>query len=255
MSGHIRSHAVSHVASHPMSHPMFTTLESNYDQSGRRGWTTLASLTMQAMGLSLLLLIPLVVVQGPPMLHSFGTQIWRPPSSPPPASAHQQIRSSNMSHGELVTPTSVPDTIATLDESHVGSAPDIDSGVEGGTGTDRHGALGGLGPALSVAPPPTPLPTHPLKISHWAEGNVIYRVQPSYPALARQARIQGAVELRAIISKTGVIENLVVVRGHPMLSGAAVEAVRQWRYRPYLLNNEPVEVETEITVNFMLSGG
>jgi protein TonB len=92
-------------------------------------------------------------------------------------------------------------------------------------------------------------------LSHWAEGNLIYRVQPVYPSLARQARVQGSVELRAIISRTGTIENLVVVRGHPMLSAAAIEAVRQWRYRPYLLNSQPVEVETEITVNFLLAGG
>jgi protein TonB len=80
-------------------------------------------------------------------------------------------------------------------------------------------------------------------------------VQPLYPPIARQARVQGAVELRAIISKNGTIENLLVVSGHPMLSAAAIEAVRQWRYRPYLLNGEPIEVETEITVNFLLSGG
>ena len=83
---------------------------------------------------------------------------------------------------------------------------------------------------------------------------MIYRVQPVYPLLARQARIQGAVELRAIISKSGTIENLAVVRGYPMLVPAAINAVRQWRYRPYLLNGEPIEVETEITVNFVLSG-
>jgi protein TonB len=82
----------------------------------------------------------------------------------------------------------------------------------------------------------------------------MYRVQPTYPPLARQARIQGAVQLRAIISKMGTIERLVVESGHPMLAGSAVEAVRQWRYRPYLLNDEPVEIETEITVNFVLSG-
>jgi protein TonB len=62
------------------------------------------------------------------------------------------------------------------------------------------------------------------------------------------------VELRAIISKAGTIENLTVVSGHPMLVKAAVDAVRQWRYRPYLLNNDPVEVETEITVTFVLAG-
>jgi protein TonB len=87
------------------------------------------------------------------------------------------------------------------------------------------------------------------------EGNLIHRVQPEYPLLARQARIQGTVVLRAIISREGRIEKLQVVSGHPLLAPAAIEAVRQWRYRPYLLNDQPVEVETQVTVNFTLSGG
>ena len=86
------------------------------------------------------------------------------------------------------------------------------------------------------------------------EGNLIRRVLPSYPALARSARIQGPVVLAAIISKAGTIENLQAISGHPMLVPAAIEAVSQWRYRPYILNNEPIEVETQITVNFVLSG-
>ena len=77
---------------------------------------------------------------------------------------------------------------------------------------------------------------------------------PAIRPLHALARVQGTVELRAIISKAGTIENLIVVSGHPMLVKSAIEAVRQWRYRPYLLNNEPIEVETEITVNFVLSG-
>jgi protein TonB len=87
------------------------------------------------------------------------------------------------------------------------------------------------------------------------EGNLIFRVQPDYPSLARQVRVQGPVVLRAVISREGTIENLQVLSGHPMLVRAAVEAVRQWKYRPYLLNGEPVEVETEVKVNFILSGG
>ena len=71
------------------------------------------------------------------------------------------------------------------------------------------------------------------------EGNLIYRVQPDYPPLARQARVQGLVVLRAMISRDGAIEDLQVLSGHPMLAQAAVEAVRQWRYRPYVLNGEP----------------
>jgi protein TonB len=131
-----------------------------------------------------------------------------------------------------------------------------DGGELGSTGVRGRGGLQtGLGPSINVvAAPPAPAPTRPLKISHWAEGNLIYRVQPNYPPLARAARVQGAVELRAIISRAGTIENLVVVRGHPMLAAAALDAVRQWRYRPYLLNNEPIEVETDVTVNFLLSG-
>jgi len=82
---------------------------------------------------------------------------------------------------------------------------------------------------------------------------LIQKIQPEYPPIARAARIQGQVVLSAIISKTGEIQNLVLVSGHPMLVPAAIRAVQQFRYRPFLLNGEPVEVETTITVNFQLS--
>ena len=236
---------------------MFSTLESTWDKPARRGWTTLASFTMQALGLSLLLALPLLTIQGPPKLRWLDES---PTLSPPPApisaaTRQRVVRSSNISDEPLLQPPTIPRTIAILNEPQVGSAPDIGGiGLEGGTGANRRGILEGFGTSVNVAPPLTPAPTHPLKLSHWAEGNIIYRVQPNYPPLARQARVQGSVELRAIISKAGTIENLVVVRGHPMLAASAIEAVRQWRYRPYLLNNEPIEVETEITVNFVLSG-
>ena len=80
------------------------------------------------------------------------------------------------------------------------------------------------------------------------------KVLPTYPPLARSARIQGVVVLQAMISKLGTIENLRLLSGHPMLAPAAIDAVQQWRYRPYILNGEPVEVETQITVNFSLGG-
>jgi protein TonB len=86
------------------------------------------------------------------------------------------------------------------------------------------------------------------------EGDLVRKVLPTYPSLARSARIQGSVVLQAVISKQGLIENLRVLSGHPLLVPAAIEAVRQWRYRPYVLNNEPVEVETQVTVNFSLDG-
>jgi protein TonB len=87
------------------------------------------------------------------------------------------------------------------------------------------------------------------------EGNLIRRVQPEYPALAVHARVQGTVVLRAVIDREGIIQNLQVISGPPLLVQAAINAVRQWRYRPYYLNDQPVEVETQVTVNFSLSGG
>jgi protein TonB len=85
-----------------------------------------------------------------------------------------------------------------------------------------------------------------------SEGDLVYNVLPAYPPLARSARVQGTVVLQAIISRQGAIENLRMLSGHPMLVRSAIDAVRQWRYRPYILNGEPVEVETQITVTFSL---
>ena len=86
-------------------------------------------------------------------------------------------------------------------------------------------------------------------------GNLLRRVEPVYPPLAKTARIQGQVVLHAVISKSGSIENLQVMSGHPMLVQSALDAVRQWKYKPYILNGEPVEVDTTVTVNYNLSGG
>jgi periplasmic protein TonB len=78
------------------------------------------------------------------------------------------------------------------------------------------------------------------------------QVKPAYPTLAVQARIQGTVVLQAVIAKDGTVEDLRVVSGHPLLVQAALDAVRLWRYKPYLLNEQPVEVDTQINVNFTL---
>lgn len=84
------------------------------------------------------------------------------------------------------------------------------------------------------------------------EGNLIHKVEPQYPPLARHLHIAGAVIVRAIISRQGAIERTEVERGQPLLVQAALAAVKQWRYRPYYLNGEPIEVETEITINFVI---
>lgn len=87
-------------------------------------------------------------------------------------------------------------------------------------------------------------------ISQLAEGQLVNRVEPVYPHIAAISGIQGQVKLHAIIGRDGRIESLNVISGHPLLAHAALEAVEQWRYRPYVLNGEAVEVETLITVNF-----
>jgi len=239
---------------------MFSTLESTWDRSARRGWTTLASLTIQVFGLSLLFVVSLFWIERPPKvrwLEITAPAAFTPAAPTEPARGHHSNSTANTPAREQITaPPSIPSHVSiNEDQGPVPSAPDLpDTGIgaDRGPGNDVAHSIGNGFPVAIPARPPA---AKPLLVSHWAEGNLLYRVQPIYPPIARQARVQGTVELRAVISKSGTIENLVVDGGHPMLSKAAVEAVRQWRYRPYLLNNEPIEVETEITVNFLLSGG
>src|SRR2546422_675855 len=108
---------------------------------------------------------------------------------------------------------------------------------------------------LLIAPPPPP-PPPPQRVRVGGSviaANLINQVKPVYPPLAKQARIQGVVVLEAEISKEGTIDNLKVITGHPLLIQSAIDAVKQWRYKPTLLNNEPVPVVTTITVNFAFS--
>jgi len=86
-------------------------------------------------------------------------------------------------------------------------------------------------------------------------GLLIKRVNPEYPEKARKKRIQGTVVLRAVISKEGDIIDLSAVSGDPLLTKSALKAVKQWKYKPYFFQGKPVDVDTEIRVNFTLSGG
>jgi protein TonB len=127
-------------------------------------------------------------------------------------------------------------------------------GMAGGTGGAMGSILGGMG----TGPAPVVKAAAPKKIAVSAgviAGNKLGGMTPQYPAIAKAARIQGTVVLQATISKGGTIENLHVLSGPPMLQQAAMEAVKTWRYRPYLLNGEPVEVETQVNVIFTLGGG
>ena len=137
-------------------------------------------------------------------------------------------------------------------------APSIGGNSGYGNGPGPSGGIGILNGNEGPVPPrpPDPKPTaatKPMFVSQGAQqAMLVRRVEPLYPTLARQVHVSGTVELRAIIAKDGGVINLEVISGHPMLVRAAVDAVRQWHYRPTLLNNQPVEVQTFITVKFVL---
>jgi len=154
---------------------------------------------------------------------------------------------------------SIPRGIAYVDEPKV---PDVGF-VPSLSGSDIRDLLRNMiDPAIEPArptdpgPPPPPPPTPVVKAEPIRQGgvvqaaNLIYQVKPEYPPLARAARIQGVVVMEAVISREGSIETLRVVSGHPLLNQAALDAVKQWKYRPTLLNGEPVEVITTVTVMF-----
>ncbi len=99
-----------------------------------------------------------------------------------------------------------------------------------------------------------PMPAaRPPRMSVMMQGNLVRRVEPQYPAIAKLAGVQGTVVIKAVISRTGVIEQEQIISGPALLAQAALDAVREWKYRPYFLNSEAIEVETQITVNFVLN--
>ena len=135
--------------------------------------------------------------------------------------------------------------------SAAGGVIGVPGGVGGVPGGVRGGVIGGI--IGSAAPPPSLPAQSKLRVSSAAmEANLLKRVEPVYPTLARVAKIQGEVRLQATVSKTGVLENLRGVSGHPILLQAAMDAVKQWQYKPFLLNGEPIAAEGEIIVAFKM---
>jgi len=238
-------------------------LETSWAERSRRSRMTLASFGLQALAMAFLIILSVAKPVDLPLLRQLSLPVTLgPPPGPPPIRQHSRATSvmqSDLADNVLIVPPEIPKEVAMIDES--AAPPQVsfkDYGVTGGTGDGSPtGVLGSSAESLkrAVVPPPPAAVAHLPRVSHMMEGNLVSRIQPEYPALARSARIQGTVVLSAIISKEGTIENLRVLSGHPTLVRAAIDAVSRWRYRPYLLNKEPVEVETQITVNFSLSGG
>jgi periplasmic protein TonB len=241
-------------------------IESGGRLKTKRGATTAISFALQAVLVGVLVLIPLIFTEALPRQQLMTFLVAPPPPPPPPpppAAAPVKIVKtvqSDLVNGQLRTPTKIPQKVQMIKEDEAPppemSTGGVVGGVPGGVpGGQMGGVIGGIISSTPVAVPKVATPQRVRVSLGVSQGLLVKRVQPNYPPLARQARIQGTVLLQAEISKDGTIENLRLISGHPMLAPAAIEAVKQWRYRPYMLNGEPVAVETQVQVNFTLSGG
>ncbi len=250
--------------------PLFTDvlLETDGMQRRRHTLATVLSFVFQCLLLGGLLLVPLLFTEALPRQQLLSFLESPPPPPPPPpaasaaASTAEQRMESDIENGRLRTPGRIPQKVQMIQEEEAppaASSGGVIGGVPGGIpGGQLGGVIGGIISSTSTlsAVPRLVIPAAPkrVRISQGVtRGMLIQKVEPAYPAIARAARIQGEVVLAAVISKNGEIQNLTLVSGHPMLTAAALDAVKQWRYRPFLLNGEPVEVETTIIVTFQLS--
>jgi protein TonB len=238
-------------------------IESGNRFKTKRLSTTVLSFTLQVLLIGVLILIPLIYTDALPKTQLMTFLVAPPPPPPPPpppaAAAVKVVKMvSEVVNGELRQPSKIPSKVQMIREDE--APPDLGAGgVPGGVpggipGGSAGGVIGGI-LSSTAALPKVATPQRVRVSSGVSTGLLIKKVTPNYPQLAKQARIQGSVVLQAEISKEGTIQNLQLISGHPMLAPAAIEAVKQWRYKPYLLNGEPVAVETQVVVNFSLSGG
>jgi periplasmic protein TonB len=230
--------------------------DSTFESTGKirtrsRGWM-IATFLFNGSVLVTLILIPLIYPEAlPRQVLAFLLTAPAPPPTPPPVTAEPQRVShgaSEMDGTRVFLPPMIPTTIGHLDPEQVPSGQvSLDSGD--GPGYPATGVFTNH----RVVPVVRGEAKGPTRVSSGVmEGSVFYKPAPLYPAIAKAAGIGGTVVLQATISKNGTIENLRVVSGPAMLQQSAMDAVKTWRYRPYLLNGEPVEVETTVNVVFAM---
>jgi periplasmic protein TonB len=229
----------------------------------KTSWTVLLSSIIQVGIVVVMILVPLIYTEALPkgMLTTFLAAPPPPPPPPPPAAVIKIVKPQVhlIKDGQLKAPTVIPKKVNIIKEEE--QPPDVGNavgGVVGGVaGGSAGGVLGGIigGTSGSNLPPPPPKANKPVRVGGAVQAaNLVRQVQPTYPQIAKTAHVSGTVVLHAIISKDGSIEELTYISGPPLLMKNAMDAVRQWRYRPTMLNNEPVEVDTTISVVFTLGG-
>jgi periplasmic protein TonB len=237
-------------------------LESGFTARRRRGLATTFSFAFECILTGLLLIVPLVFTEALPTQQLLTFLVAPPPPPPPPPAAApiaKVVQTDMLNNGRLRTPTRIPQRVEMIreEEAPPAMAGGVVGGVPGGIpGGQLGGVIGGIisSSSNSTAIIPKLEAVKRIRVSQGVtQGMVIRKIEPAYPKLALSARITGVVLVKAIISTQGEITQIQVISGHPVLVPAAIEALRQWRYRPYLLNGEPVEVETYITVTFQIS--
>lgn len=219
-------------------------------------WTTALSFTLQAAIVSVALVFPLLYPHNLPeetfaLRRIFapmreGVLHTEPNHVSPPSGGTFRAPALVVNQSAFEFHPNIRDAAAT----GVTQAPPIGSVIGSGSPNALMSSIGS-GPSAFVPPPS--VVSHPPRVSRMMEGNLVHRVDPAYPPIAKTAGVQGTVVIRAIISRDGTIEHAELLSGPGLLTNAAMQAVQQWKYRPYYLNGEPVEVETQITVNFVLS--
>jgi protein TonB len=239
-----------------------------------RSWTVMVAFVIEVVLIGVAVIIPMIYFDVLPKttLTSFLVAPPPPPPPPPPPQAAPPVKvvkviPRQFDAGRLMAPKAIPKEIAKIQEDELpppsSSVGGVVGGIAGGVaGGSPGGVLGGIiGSVPSAAPPPPPPKVEKKEVTpqrirvggNVQQAKLVRNPRPVYPPLAKQARIQGVVHLQAVIAKDGTIQELKAVGGHPLLVPAALEAVRQWVYQPTLLNGEPVEVVTQIDVNFTLS--
>ena len=232
-----------------------TLLECAPNLQNRRRWTLLLSLTLQATAVSLLLIYPMLHPERLPFISTIPKIAFSAPTIVRVIPAENEY-ARPAPPSQLQWPQQIPVHHVSSATSTRADASDVPPGTYSFLPPGHAGPPNALANVFSSPGPTvvrsTPVNTQRLRLSHLEEGRLLQKIQPVYPALAMQLRIQGDVVLTALIAKDGSIEGLKVLSGHPWLIRAALDAVSQWRYKPYILNGNATEVETTIKVTFRL---